>query len=339
MLQLIIIILGVSFLLYTILGGADFGAGIVESFAGRKQEPTISKAMAPVWEANHIWLILAVVILFTGFPTVYSSLSLVLHIPLMLVLLGIICRGTAFTFRHYDVVQDSSQRWYRWLFRASSFITPLFLGMTLGAMILGRITLDHSVGFYAMFLRPWLNEFCLVMGIFSICLFGYIAAVFLVGEAVNEASWRKYVQLSKRFLVATLLSGIAVFAAAEWEGHPLFREFIRSGRSIAMLALAGVMVPVLLYFLNRKHNKTVYLRIAMGLQCSAILAGWFYIQYPVLIQVSNGKHLTFFNTAAPEATLRQLLIALVVGLVLVIPAFLYLFRVFKVKAPASVSPE
>lgn len=331
MLQLIIIILGVSFLLYTILGGADFGAGIVESFAGRRQEPTISKAIAPVWEANHIWLILAVVILFTGFPAVYASLSLVLHIPLMLVLLGIICRGTAFTFRHYDAVQDRSHRWYGWLFRTSSFITPLFLGMTLGAMILGRITFEPSAGFYAMFLRPWLNIFCLVMGIFSICLFGYIAAVFLVGEAGDEGSWRKYVRLSKRFLVATVLSGIAVFAAAEREGHPLFDEFIHSRRSIAMLALALVLVPVMLYFLNRKHNKTVYLRIATGIQCSSILAGWFYIQYPVLIQVSNGQHLTFFNTAAPDATLKQLLIALVAGLVLVVPAFLYLFRVFKVK--------
>jgi cytochrome bd ubiquinol oxidase subunit II len=336
MLQLIIIILGVSFILYTILGGADFGAGIVETFAGRRQEPTISKAIAPVWEANHIWLILAVVILFTGFPAVYASLSLVLHIPLMLVLLGIICRGTAFSFRHYDVVQDRSHQWYGWLFRASSFITPLFLGMTLGAMILGRITFDHSSGFYAMFLHPWLNVFCLVMGIFSICLFGFIAAVFLVGEAGDEVSWRKYVRLSKRFLLATVLSGIAVFAAAEWEGHPLFDEFVRSPRSIAMLALAVLLIPVMLYFLNRKHNKTVYLRIATGIQCSAILAGWFYIQYPVLIQVSNGQHLTFLNTAAPEATLKQLLIALVVGLVLVVPAFLYLFKVFKVKkSPAG----
>ena len=99
MLTLIIIILGTSFLLYTLLGGADFGAGIIEIFAGKREEATISNAIAPVWEANHVWLILAVVILFTGFPPVYSSLSLVLHIPLMMVLLGILCRGSAFTFR------------------------------------------------------------------------------------------------------------------------------------------------------------------------------------------------------------------------------------------------
>src|SRR5215212_6815075 len=131
MLPVIIIILGASFLLYTLLGGADFGAGIVETFAGRREEITISKAIAPVWEANHVWLILAVVILFTGFPLVYSSLSLVLHIPLMLALLGIICRGTAFTFRHYDIPGERSHRYYTYFFKTSSFITPMFFGITL----------------------------------------------------------------------------------------------------------------------------------------------------------------------------------------------------------------
>src|SRR5213080_5438277 len=123
MLALIILILGVSFVLYTLLGGADFGAGIVETFAGRKEERTISRAIAPVWEANHVWLILAVVILFTGFPAVYASLSWVLHIPLMLLLLGIIMRGSAFTFRHYDVHQGRLHKYYSFLFRISSFIT------------------------------------------------------------------------------------------------------------------------------------------------------------------------------------------------------------------------
>src|SRR5690349_9215424 len=142
MLELIIIILGASFVLYTLLGGADFGAGIIETMEGSKGERTISKAIAPVWEANHVWLILAVVILFTGFPAVYATLSLVLHIPLMIVLLGIILRGTAFTFRHYDIHGYRSHKYYSLAFKASSFITPMFLGITLGAMILGKITFD-----------------------------------------------------------------------------------------------------------------------------------------------------------------------------------------------------
>lgn len=329
MLTLIIIILGVSFLLYTLLGGADFGAGILEIFAGRRGERVISRAIAPVWEANHVWLILAVVILFNAFPLVYSSLSLVLHIPLMIVLLGIICRGSAFTFRHYDVQQDGVHKYYSALFIISSFVTPMFLGITLGAMILGRITFDSSAGFYEKFMAPWLNLFCISMGIFSVCLFAYIAAVLLAGEAQSELGQARYRRLSQRAMLFTAVAGVLVFAAAEASGHPLLQEFRRSWLSIMCLIIAFLLVPVVQYYLY-KHN-VVQLRISVGAQVTAILAGWFAIQYPVLINVSNGGHLTFYNTQAPEATLTQLLIALIIGLLLVVPAFIYLFRVFKVK--------
>ena len=138
MLQIIIIILAVAFILYTILGGADFGAGILEIFAGRRGEKTVSKAIAPVWEANHVWLILAIVIIFTGFPLVYATLSLSLHIPLMIVLIGIVLRGTAFTFRYYDVSPDKTHKYFTTFFEISSFITPFFFGYSIGSNDIGR---------------------------------------------------------------------------------------------------------------------------------------------------------------------------------------------------------
>jgi cytochrome d ubiquinol oxidase subunit II len=97
-----------------------------------------------------------------------------------------------------------------------------------------------------------------------------------------------------------------------------------------MLLLATIICPVIWIFLNRRSNKTLYLRVCVSVQIIAVVVGWFYIQYPILIQVKGDEHLTFFNTQAPEATLKQLLIALIVGLILVVPAFLFLFRVFKV---------
>ena len=332
MLFVIVIILGTSFILYTLLGGADFGAGIVETFAGKREELTISEAIAPVWEANHVWLILAVVILFTGFPAVYASLSLVLHIPLMFVLLGIIMRGTAFTFRRYDIAQGHIHIYYTFLFRVSSFITPFFLGIVLGAMILGRITFDRSAGFYNMFIGPWLNLFCIIIGLFSACLFAYIASVFLVGETKIERERITYARFSKIFMILTMCLGLLVFIAAEAEGHHLIREFLRSSTSIIMLVLATLLCPVIWHFLNKGKNKTLYLRIGAVLQVNAIMLGWFYIQYPVLIEVKNAEALTFYNTQAPAATLQQLLMALIVGLILVIPGFIYLFRVFKVQS-------
>lgn len=128
MTDIIIFVLGISVLLYVLLGGADFGAGIIEIFTGKKGIDTISKAIAPVWEANHIWIILAIVILFTGFPHVFASLTTYLHIPLLIILVGIVFRGTAFTFRYYDVIKDNTHKYYTVLFRISSLLTPLFFG-------------------------------------------------------------------------------------------------------------------------------------------------------------------------------------------------------------------
>src|SRR5918992_5235757 len=120
--------LAVSILFYCLFAGADFGAGILEAFLGSRsreeQRTVITHAMGPVWEANHVWLILAIVILFTGFPKAYSALSITFHIPLTLMLMGIILRGCAFTFRHYDAVRDRSQRYYSAIFVISSFLTP-----------------------------------------------------------------------------------------------------------------------------------------------------------------------------------------------------------------------
>ncbi|MEP6711255.1 MAG: cytochrome d ubiquinol oxidase subunit II [Ferruginibacter sp.] len=331
MLSLIIIILGTTFLLYTLLGGADFGAGIVETFAGKKEEGTITTAMAPVWEANHVWLILAVVILFTGFPQVYALLSLVLHIPLMLVLLGIIFRGSAFIFRQYDVVQDNSHKYYTLLFRISSFITPVFLGMVLGAMVLGRITLDHSKSFLEVFIFPWFNIFCIAMGIFSASLFAYISGIFLVGEAENDVERKMYARFSKRAMLTTMLMGLLVFGAAYLNGHNLVKEFLQSVYSIVTVFLATLLCPAIWHFLNKEKNKTLYLRVGVGMQVTLILIGWFFIQFPVLIKIHDGENLTFFNTQAPDATLKQLLIALIAGLILIVPGFIYLFRIFKIR--------
>ncbi len=330
MLTLIIIILCVSFILYALLGGADFGAGIIETFLGKKSEETVSRAMAPVWEANHVWLILAVVILFTAFPLIYSSLSLVLHIPLMIVLIGIICRGTAFTFRKYDVMQGNAHKYYSFLFKLSSFITPLFLGIILGAMILGRITFSDRVGFAEKFISPWFNTFCLAMGIFSASLFSYIAAVFLVGEAENETEKKKYSRLSKRAMVITVLMGITIFILAETENLHLTGAMLRSIAGMIMVLFATLACPVIWDLLNKKTHNTRYLRIAVGVQVSAIIIAWFCIQFPIIIRVNSGEHLTLANTHSPSATLKYLLIALIAGLLLIVPAFIYLFKVFKV---------
>jgi cytochrome bd ubiquinol oxidase subunit II len=327
MLFIIIIILAVSLILYTLLGGADFGAGIIETFSGRKGDKTISKAIAPVWEANHVWLILAIVIIFTGFPVVYSTFSVYLHIPLMVVLMGIVLRGSSFIFRYYDPGDHPIHKYFTALFKISSFITPVFLGITVGAMTRGGIGLNNDGSFYERFILPWFNLFCFTLGLFTASLFAYIAAVFLIGETVNNAERKRYTRLAKIFLLLTFILGILVFVMAELDGLHLFDGFFQSTLSIISFSIAALLTPVIFYLFN--HPIIHYLRAAIGLQVTMALLGWFAIHFPILIYEKNGNHLTFLNTRAPDTTLYQLLIALFVGLLLILPSFYFLYKVFK----------
>lgn len=327
MVELVLLILGVALFFYVLLGGADFGAGVLEIFTGKKSISSISKALAPVWEANHVWLILVIVVVFNGFPKVYSTLSLVLHIPLMAILMGIIFRGTAFTFRHYDVNSNQSKKYYNFFFRLSSVITPFFLGVSLGAMILGRISTDQSLGFYAVFIAPWLNSFCFALGLFTISLFSYLAAVFMLGEVKEETEIAMYRRSIMLTLISSIVLGAFVFLAAEWNGLRLFSAFLNSPLSLGAVLLASLSIPYILVL--SKQNKIIPLRIAVAIQTALILIGWAMVQYPTFIAFEDGSSLTIFNTQAPAATFRQLLIALIIGVLLIIPALLYLFRVFK----------
>src|SRR5688572_9389796 len=138
MFDIVLIFLGLSLLMYCLFGGADFGAGILEAFSKksyRKKGPRITyHAIGPVWEANHIWLILAVVILFTGFPKINAAISIALHIPITAMLIGLVLRGCSFTFRHYDAVRDESQKFYSGVFIFSSIFTSVFMGVVAGAL-------------------------------------------------------------------------------------------------------------------------------------------------------------------------------------------------------------
>ncbi len=328
MTEVIIIVLGISLLLYVLLGGADFGAGIVEVFTGKKGMDVISKAIAPVWEANHVWVILAVVILFNGFPVVYTSISTYLHIPILIVLLGIVLRGSAFTFRYYDVIKDKTHYYYTLFFRFSSIITPFFYGVILGAIMLGQIPGALTEGsFYDVFLGPWINWFTFMTGIFVTLLFGWLAAVYLIGETSKEDQSRLFIKTSQYFYILLILSGMGVFTMAEiYEVH-FFSLFISSPVSITCMVVATLIIPFLWRAI--KSQRIILTRILAGIQTACILIGWYAIQFPVMVYLSASEDLTIYNSRAPESTMVMLFWALIVGIVIIFPSIAYLMKVFK----------
>src|SRR6266566_227505 len=106
-----------SLIVYALMGGADFGGGMWDLLAfgprARRQREIIADAIGPIWEANHVWLILVIVLLFTGFPRAFAAMMTALNIPITAMLIGIVLRGSAFVFRKYDSTEDAVQRRWR----------------------------------------------------------------------------------------------------------------------------------------------------------------------------------------------------------------------------------
>ena len=330
MLWVVIPFLGASLLLYCLMAGADFGAGILELFMGREhrreQRRIIDRALGPVWEANHIWLILMVVILFMGFPAVYARVSTHLHLPLTAMLMGVIARGCAFTFRHYDAVKGRSQRPYTLFFVWSSLWTPFWLGTVAGALVPGGID-PGAAGYLDGYVRPWLRPFPMALGVFTACLFAFLAAVYLIGESPEGPVRRRFARRAGVASAATVLAGALVFAAAEREGVALAARFAANPWAAGGMAAATALLPGLWYCFARERAWPA--RILAGGQVAIILAAWFVVQFPVLVKLKGGADLTFFNAHAPAAVLDQLGWALLAGGALILPALAWLLRVFK----------
>jgi cytochrome bd ubiquinol oxidase subunit II len=328
--KVVIAYLWLSILLYLLLGGADFGAGIIELFTSRRNRKrtrkTLYHAIGPIWEANHMWLIIAIVILFVGFPEIYSEMSIYLHIPLLIMLLGIIARGTAFIFRHYDAIQDKSQSFYNRVFIGSSFITPLFLGILAGSAVSGRI--DHKASDFAdIFIFDWLNLFSVSVGLFTITLCGFLAAVYLVAEAEDETDRTRFVRKARFMNIAAFAAGVIVFISAIIENVPLLNWAFGNIVGIIAVTVATASLWALWYYLSRRY---IWLpRILAGFQVTMILLALSYAHFPDFIILKNAANFSLFVHQAPPETMNALGMALLLGSVFILPALYYLYYSFK----------
>lgn len=333
MIYFILLVLILSLILYLVLAGADLGAGILEIFKGRElnavQEKLITRAMGPVWEANHIWLILVIVILFVGFPTVFKNLSVILHIPLTALLVGIVFRGTSFTFRHYDAVKDQSQKYYSLFFSFSSLWTSMWMGIIAGALILGKIPeVSSSISFSDLYVFPWLNSFCILLGIFICSLFAFVSSTFLLAESRTYQTREIF---RKRAVYSTIISvflGISIFIYSSLNKIHALELFFENNISIALFSISSLLLGVQWLVIKRKQDK--FLKFIGASQLTFIFLGWVFAQYPyVYINKSTGIGLNILSSTAPASSLLQLGIALIVGITLILPPYIYLMGIFK----------
>ena len=316
--------------IYALTAGADFGGGVWDLLASGerrdRQRAVIAEAIAPIWEANHVWLILVVVLLFTAFPPAFAQVMTVLHIPLSLMLLGIVIRGSAFTFRSYDSRRDSVQRRWGRIFAIASAATPLLLGTILGAIATGAVGEQRATtvsSFASVYIAPWLSPFPIGVGALALVLFAFVAAVYLTVEATDDALREDFRARALWSAAAAAVVAIIVLVLARSEA-PLVWQALMVGNAAMALRIAATVVALgAMLFLWRRSYRAA--RIAAVVEVSLITWGWALGQFPYLVP----PDMTVESVAAPASTLDLLLIALVLGLAILLPSLRYLFKVFK----------
>ena len=316
---------------YALLAGADFGGGIWDLLAlgprARAQRALIEDAIGPIWEANHVWLILVVVVLFTGFPTAFSAVSTGLFAPLVVLLVGVVLRGAAFTFRTYDDPRDDVQRRWGLVFSAASLVAPLMLGVVVGTLASGRLRVEGGVATGGP--HAWAAPFPLLIGLFAAALFAFLAATYLAVEAEGD--------LREDFRRRAAAAGAAVFvlalasAAASWREAPLvFLGLTARGWSLPLhLATGAAATGAFAALFARRYRLA---RLAAAAQVALIVLGWGASQYPYLVV----PDLTLASASAPRHVQVLLLWALGAGALVLFPCLYLLFRVFKGERPFSV---
>jgi cytochrome d ubiquinol oxidase subunit II len=319
----------VALCLYFLLAGADFGGGVWDLLASgpraERQRAAVAHAIGPVWEANHVWLILVVVILFSGFPRAFAVVSVALHVPLTLFLVGVVLRGAAFAFRGFDVTGNRAQRRWGRVFSVASTVAPLLLGMAVGALASGRIRVGRDGLVTSGFFAPWLTPFSAALGVFALALCAFLAATYLTVELEHDDP-----ELCEDFRRRALGAGVVVGAAAltalllAGEGAPLVRQTLaaRAWRWPFHVATGLGAVAALAALWRRRYRAA---RASAAAQTILILAGWAASQYPFLVV----PDVTLFAAAANPETRVLLLAALAVGVPVLAPSLFILFRVFK----------
>jgi cytochrome d ubiquinol oxidase subunit II len=329
--EVVLAVMWVGLTAYALLGGADFGGGFWDLVAGgarrgSAQRALIEHSIGPVWEANHVWLIFALVVLWTGFPPAFAAVASTLYVPLTAAAFGVILRGSGFAFRK-AVEELPLRRAFGATFAFSSVLTPFFLGTVAGAIASGRVPAGNAEGHPVW---SWLNPTSVLAGAYAVAICAYLAAVYLTQDALRDGKTRLAEQFRTRALGSGIaaggiaLAGIAVVAS---DAPALFAGLMERGFVFVPLSAMGGIATLVLVWARRY----VAARAAAALAVTAVLWGWAAGQYPYLLP----GVLTIEEGVGSRKTLEAMLWSLAVGAVLVVPSLIWLFALFQRETPAS----
>jgi cytochrome bd ubiquinol oxidase subunit II len=315
------VLLGIT--AYAVFGSADFGAGFWDLTAGGAKRGArlrgmVQRSMSPVWEANHVWLIFVLVILWTAFPTVFGSIFSTLSIPLFLAAIGIIFRGTAFALRGQAATINEA-RVLGAVFALSSVLIPFFLGAAIGGVASGRVPVGNATG---DLVSSWLNPTSALIGVVGVLSGAYLAAVYLAGDSERA----ELPDLVRAFRARALGMGLATGAVAlagllvlRSDARDLY-DGLTSGGGLAMVLVSGAAGLATLALVYRGRYGLA--RFSAAGAVAAIVVGWVLAQSPYVLPPS----LTLEEAAASDATLAAVVIAVAAGMVILVPSLWWLYR-------------
>jgi cytochrome bd ubiquinol oxidase subunit II len=319
-LPLVYVLTGLA--LYTVLGGADFGAGFWQLFAGRgrhaeRVREEAHQSMGPVWEANHVWLIFVITVFWTAYPSAFGSIASTLAVPLFIAAIGIVFRGAAYGLRAGAADARETAR-IDTVFALSSILTPFALGAAIGAIATDRVPVGNAAG---DMWSSWLNPTSIFIGVLAVGTSAYLAAVYLAADAARDRDRELERDFRLRALGAGVVAGgiaVAGIFVVDAESHELFHSLL-SGRALPAViasALAGAAALTLVY--RRRYEPARY---CASLAVAAIVAGWALARWPTIL-----PGLTVHEAAAGHDTLVAITVAVLAGAVILFPALGYLFR-------------
>ncbi len=316
----ILILVGIA--AYIVFAGADFGAGLWYLLAGpgprgRPVRDFAYHAMAPVWEANHVWLIFILVVTWTAYPTAFGSIASTLAFPLFIAGVGIIMRGTTYAMRSAAPPGRDSEGVIGFIFGASSVLTPFALGAAIGGIASGRVPVGNAAG---DLITSWLNPTSIMIGVLAVATSGYLAAVYLAGDATRSREQGLARAFQLRALIMGVVSGalaIAGLVVLRADARALFDD-LTAGAGIVAVVVSAFAGAVTLRLVHAGRYEPA--RVSAALAVAAIVAGWGIAQSPDIL-----PGLTVHTAAAGHATLVALLISIAAGLVILVPSLVLLF--------------
>jgi cytochrome bd ubiquinol oxidase subunit II len=308
---------------YVVLGGADFGAGFWDLTAGGAERGApvramVKRAMSPVWEANHVWLIFVLVMLWTAFPDAFGSITSTLAIPLFLAGLGIVLRGGAFALKG-EAATIAEARALGATFAFSSVLVPFFLGTAAGAIAAGEVPVGNATGDEW---GSWTGTTQIFVGLLAVVTGTHLAAVFLGADSERAGRPELVEAFRRRALGSGLVAGALAIAGLVVVNSdvPDLYDGLTSGAGLACVIVSGLAGLATLALEWRKRFEIA--RYTAAAAVGAIVAGWALAQEPYLLP----PELTVEQAAAPDETLAALVIAAGLGMALLIPALAWLFR-------------